>query len=310
MSNNVKGSLILIFVSALWGFGFVAQNLAAEVPSFMVSCLRSIISAVFLYFLWLFVNRKAPMPIFPPKKDDRKTVITGGIVCGVLLAISSNFQQFGIAAYPKDAAVEAHAGFITALYVIIVPIISVLLKKKVSPIIWLAAAIALFGFYKLCLSKGLDGIYLADVLVFLCAVAFSLHIIFIDKYVDAVGGIRLSMLQFAVCGVISGVMSLILEWKSLSLDAILSAALPILYLGIVSSGIAYTLQIIGQRYAEPAVASLAMSLESVFAAIGGAIITLLTSSGSMLSGSEFLGCMLVFAAIFIAQLPELLKRKH
>ncbi len=303
MSNNIKGSLILIFVSALWGFGFVAQNMAADVPSFMVSCIRSAISAVFLYILWLIMNRKSPQPIIPKERSQRKTVITGGLVCGVMLAVSTNFQQFGIAFYPNGAAVEAHAGFITALYVIIVPIFSVLLKKRVPLAVWLAAAVAIFGFYMLCLSGGIDGVYFADLLILICAVAFSLHIISVDKYVGAVGGVRLSLLQFAVCSVVSGVMSLVFERSSLSLAGILSAALPLLYLGIVSSGIAYTLQIIGQRYAEPAVASLAMSLESVFAAIGGALF------GAVLTGSELAGCALVFAAIVIAQIPELFKKK-
>ncbi len=303
MSNNVKGSLILVFVSALWGFGFVAQNAAAAfVPPFMVSCLRSVISTAFLYVLWRVLNRKSRASLFGVKGVDRKTVFTGGVVCGVMLAISTNFQQFGISFYPSGAAVEAHAGFITALYVIIVPVISILLKKKVSSVIWVAAAVAIGGFYLLCLSDGLDGIYFADVLVLLCALAFSLHIISVDKFVGAVGGVRLSLLQFAVCGVISGVLSLVFELRELSLSNIALAALPLLYLGVVSSGIAYTLQIIGQRYAEPAIASLAMSLESVFAALGGWMI-----SGVKLSLPELCGCALVFAAIVLAQLPELLK---
>ncbi len=305
MKDNIKGSVILVFVSALWGFGFVAQSGAAgSVPPFMVSCLRSVVSTVFLYALFKALNRKTKEPIFPKEKPQRKIVIVGGLACGIMLAVSSNFQQFGISFYPKSAPVEAHAGFITALYVLIVPIISVFMKKYVSPVVWVAAAVALGGFYMLCLSEGPGRIYFADFLVLLCALCFSLHIIVVDKYVGEVGGIRLSLLQFAVCSVVSGVMSFMFELDKISLDGIISAALPLLYLGVVSSGIAYTLQIIGQRYAEPSVASLAMSLESVFAAIGGWLM-----GGVVLTRSEFIGCALVFAAIIIAQLPEFFSRK-
>lgn len=303
-NNNLKGSLILMLTAFLWGIGFVAQNKAAEnIPPFTVNCLRSFISAVFLYGLWLIINRKQPIRVFPKNKTERKTVLTAGLLCGFLLAVSVNFQQFGIAFYPKGAAVEAHAGFITALYVIIVPFFSLLIKKKVPAAVWIAAAVALVGFYLLCLSDGLDGIYLGDLLVLGCAVSFSLHIISVDRFVEPVGGVRLSMLQFVVCGILSGILAICFEIPQLSIEKLIAAAAPVIYLGVVSSGMGYTLQIIGQRYAEPAVASIVMSLESVFAALGGWLI-----SGNSLSASEFSGCGLVFAAIIIAQLPSFFKK--
>ena len=161
---------------------------------------------------------------------------------------------------------------------------------------------ALFGFYLLCLSGGLGGIYLGDLLIFISAVSFSLHILSIDKFVGITGGIKLSIMQFTVVGVLYSVLALIFEHPQIS--NILAAVPQILYLGIMSSGVAYTLQIVGQKYAEPSVASLSMSLESVFAALGGWII-----SGNALSLKEFCGCALVFAAIIVAQLPDMIVSK-
>lgn len=301
--NNLKGSLILCLAALIWGLAFVAQSKAANVPSFLINALRSTISVPFLYVLYKITNRKTKEPLFPKDKKKLKTVLLGSAVCGVFLTIATNFQQFGIAFYPDTAPVEAHAGFITALYVIIVPIMSLFIYKKLSPIVMGAAIIALVGFYFLCLKNGLGGIYTGDILVLICAFAFSLQIIAIDKYVGEIGGIRLSLLQFLVVAVLSAIMSAIFEHSQIVWKDVLSAALPILYLGIMSSGVAYTLQIVGQKYAEPAVASISMSLESVFAALGGWIIV-----GNDLSVNEIIGCMLVFSAIIIAQIPEFFKK--
>lgn len=304
--SNLKGSLLLCLAALIWGLAFVAQSGAADlVPPFLMCCLRSFISAVFLYSVYRLLNIKKKASVFPSDKTSRKTVITGGIVCGTALAVATNLQQFGIALYPSGAAVEAHAGFITALYVIIVPLFSIFRRKKVATAVWIAVVIALAGFYMLCFSGGTDGLYLGDIIVFFCAISFSIHILCVDKYVEEVGGIRLSMLQFIVCGIISGILSLIFDTPSISLQNVISAAPQILYLGIMSSGIAYTLQIIGQRYAEPAVASITMSLESVFAALGGWLI-----AGNPLGANELWGCALVFFAIILAQLPPVFKKKR
>lgn len=303
--NNLKGSLILITAALIWGLAFVAQSGAADlVPPFIFNALRSFIAAFVLYFFWIFINRKDKKTFFPANKSDRKKYYMSGLICGLCLAVSVNFQQFGIAFYPKGVASEARAGFLTALYVILVPIFSVFAKKKIHPVIWAAVVIALFGVYKLCFSCGFGQIYLGDVLVFICAICFSLHIMSVDKFVGFTGGIKLSIMQFTVCGAFSFVLSLIFELQQINIQNILSATLQILYLGIMSSGIAYTLQIVGQKYAEAAVASISMSLESVFAALGGWII-----SGNVLSSSEILGCVLVFLAITVAQIPEFFSKK-
>ena len=281
----------------------MAQSDAADlVPSFTFNALRSFIGAVALFVFYKITGRKRKESFFPADKALKKQYYLAAAVCGLMLTVSVNLQQFGLAAYPSGAAAEARGGFITALYVVLVPVISFFTGKKTSPVIWLSVLVALSGFYLLCLSGGVGGIYLGDLLIFICAVSFSLHILSIDKFVGITGGVKLSVMQFTVVGVLSSVLALIFERPELS--NILSAAPQILYLGIMSSGVAYTLQIVGQKYAEPSVASLSMSLESVFAALGGWII-----SGNSLSVKEFCGCALVFAAIITAQLPEMIASK-
>ena len=303
--NNLKGTLILMLAALIWGLAFVAQSGAAQlVPPFIFNAIRSFIGAFVLYIFTLITDRKNGFKFFPAEKDVKKQYYLAAIVCGVCLAISINFQQFGIAFYPNGVASEARAGFITALYVILVPVFSVFFRKKVSYPVWIGVGVAMVGVYLLCFAKGISGIYLGDILVFCCAISFSLHIMSVDKFVNITGGIKLSIMQFVVAGTISFALSLIFEFDKIVLSNIMSAAPQILYLGIMSSGVAYTLQIVGQKYAEPSVASITMSLESVFAALGGWLI-----SGNALSVREIIGCLLVFTAIVIAQITPK-KRTH
>lgn len=299
-NKNLKGSLILITAAFIWGIAFVAQSGAASlVPPFTFNALRSAISAAVLYVFWLFTGKRKSETFFPEKTEKRKKYFSAAAICGICLSISVNFQQFGIAAYPKDVSSEARAGFITALYVILVPIFSLFLKKRVSPLVLAGVGISVIGIYLLCFSEGISGLYLGDVLIFLCAISFATHIIFVDNYVGITGGVKLSIMQFTVTAVFSSVLALVFEIEQIEFQNILSAAPQILYLGIMSSGVAYTLQIVGQKYAEPTVASVSMSLESVFAALGGWII-----SGNALTVREIFGCLLVFLAIVVAQLPS------
>lgn len=304
-TNNLKGSIILIIAALIWGLAFVAQSGAAELVSpFTTNCLRSFIAAIVLYILYLILNRKEKKPFIPKDGQERKKVLSAGLITGFFFFMAANFQQFGIKFYPASAEIEARSAFITALYVILVPVFALFIGKKISPFVLTAVGVAVVGVYMLCFSKGIGGIYIADLLVFICAICFALHIMCIDRYVDTVGGIRLSIMQFTVCGIISFVCSAVFEFGDFSFADILSAAPQILYLGIMSSGVAYTLQIIGQKYAEPSVASISMSLESVFGALGGWLI-----SGKTMSGMQVLGCVIMFAAIIIAQIPEFSKQK-
>lgn len=304
-TNNIKGSLILITAALIWGLAFVAQSSAAEnVPPFLMNCLRSVISAVFLAVVLKIMGIKSGEKIIPTDMTKRKACLIGGLICGVMLTISVNLQQFGIALYPKGAASEAHAGFITAMYVLIVPLLSVFIGKKVGVGVWIGVGIAVVGFYLLCLSGGIDGLYLGDLLVLFCAFSFAFHILAVDKFVGSVGGVRLSMLQFIVVALFSGILSLIFEFSAIDWRNVADAVWQILYLGIMSSGVAYTLQIIGQRYAEPSIASLSMSLESVFAALGGWFAGNFLNIGAprTLSLPEIIGCALVFIAILSAEI--------
>lgn len=303
--NNLKGSAILCLAALIWGLAFVAQSDAADyIPPFAFNCLRSFLGAAFLLvFIWL-KGLKTKEKLIPENREERKITFIGGVICGVLLAISVNFQQAGLTVYPEGVAASARGGFLTAIYVVLVPVVAIFFKKKASIIIWCAVLIALAGTYFLCMSEGFSGIYLGDILMLCCAFCFTFHIITVDSIGDKVDGARLSLMQFMVCGILSLILSLIFEKGGFAVENILAAAPQIAYLGIMSSGVAYTLQIVGQRYAEPAVASISMSLESVFAALGGWVI-----AGDIMSGREFLGCALVFAAIIIAQLPEIIKKK-
>ena len=302
--NNIKGSLILGTAALIWGLAFVAQSDAADkVPPFLFNSLRSLIAAIFLFCALLVRKLTTKQSILPSEPINRRRVVTGGVLCGILLTVSVNLQQAAITIYPAGAAAEARGGFLTALYVVFVPIIALFMGKKLELPILGAIVIATGGFYMLCLWGGIESIYLADLLVLLCAVSFSFHILSVDHYSGFMNGMLLSMVQFLICGILSGVISLAVE-NAVVWENVLSAAFPILYTGVMSSGVAYTMQIYGQKYAEPAVASLSMSLESVFAALGGWLIL-----GNALSLPEFIGCALVFLAIVLAQLPQLLETR-
>lgn len=305
-TKNLKGTLILGLASLIWGMAFVAQNMISDtIPSFTVNASRSFIAAIFLFIFWKITTFKSKESFFPKEKKLRKKYYISGLVCGTCLTIASNLQQFGIALYPKSAPIEAHAGFLTALYVILVPLFSVFLRKKVGFLVGVGGIIATAGIYLLCFSGGMGGFYTGDIVLFACAIAFSFHILSVDKFVRFTGGVKLSIMQFLVVGVLSLIGSLIFDLKTVTLHNLLDGALPILYLGIMSSGVAYTLQIVGQKYAQPAVASITMSFESVFAVLGGVLF-----SSSKLSLHEILGCVVMFIAIIVAQIPELLQSKN
>lgn len=299
MSRNFKGNLLLILAALLWGVSFVMQDKAGEVLSpFAINGIRSIIGSFFLIPVIVIVSKIYKKPVFEKTGAAKKDLLLSGTLCGVFLCIATNFQQFGIIRYPKEAAASGRSGFITALYVVLVPVFGIFLKKKVNFTVWLGVLLAVVGMCLLCLSNGIGNVYPGDLIVLCCALAFTMQIICIDKFADRVDGIKLSSLQFLVCGVLSLILMLIFEEPTLLQ---VKESLPyILYLGIVSCGIAYTLQIVGQQYSKnPTVASILMSLESVFAAISGALII-----GERFTLRETIGCIIMFAAIVFAQLPE------
>lgn len=296
--NNVLSSALLLTAAIIWGFAFVAQDkLADTVPPFTVNATRSLIASVALVPVAYFTRRARGLKLRESAKPDRRRLIKAGVFCGVLLCISVNLQQFGIALYPEGAPVEAHSGFLTALYILFVPIFGLFMKKRPSKFVLIAVGVALVGLYLLCLSDGFDSLYTGDIIVLICGMSFALQILCIDHYIDSVDGVKLSSIQFLVCGLLSTVLMLIFEKPDV--NAVLSAWQPLLYLALLSSAGGYTLQIIGQKYASsPTLASIIMSMESVFATIGGILFM-----GVIPKTAELIGCGVMFLAIVIAQIP-------
>lgn len=293
----MKNSLVLLLTAFIWGVAFVAQSVGGDaVGCFTFNGVRSLIGAAVLLPVIAFLDKQKKKELgedqFLAQKGDKKTLILGGISCGLMLCIASNFQQFGI-----SFTTVGKAGFITAMYILIVPILGLFMKKKVGMKVWLGVILATVGLYMLCMTSESFSLSKGDLLVLVCAGFFSLHILIIDYFSPKVDGVRLSCIQFFVCGLISTVIAFIFE--NPNVGAILSGWLPILYAGVMSCGVAYTLQIIGQKNMDPTVASLILSLESVFSVLAGWVLL-----NQKLSIRELFGCVLMFLAIILAQLPE------
>lgn len=295
--KNLKGCIILLLASIIWGFAFVFQDRVSDiVEPFTLNAMRSYVGGLALLLLSFVVSKIKKQPLVPKEKRDRKSLLITGIICGTFLCVATNFQQFGIAAYPVEAAASARSGFLTAMYILFVPIFSIFLKKRPAFTVLVAVIIAIIGLYFLCFANGISGVYGGDGIVLICAVAFALHIICVDTLGQNVDGVKLSCIQFFVCAVLSTALMFIFETPTI--ENIIKGLGPILYLGIMSSGVAYTLQIVGQQQCENStVSSIAMSFESVFAALGGAIF------GDILTKKEIVGCVIMFCAIIISQLP-------
>ena len=299
-TGQMKNSLLLLLSSFIWGVAFVAQSVGGEaVGCFTFNGVRSLIGAFVLIPVIYFLDNQKKKELGEEKyleqKGDSKTLLLGGVCCGVMLCIASNFQQFGI-----SFTTVGKAGFITAMYILIVPILGLFMKKKVGVKVWLGVVLATIGLYMLCMTSESFSLSKGDFLVLICAGFFSLHILIIDYFSPKVDGVRMSCIQFFVCGIISVIIAFIFESPSLS--AIVSGCLPILYAGVLSCGVAYTLQIVGQKNMDPTVASLILSLESVFSVLAGWLIL-----NQTMTLREFSGCGLMFLAIILAQLPDRMK---
>lgn len=290
MNSKIKGNIMLIVTALIWGNGFVAQSVGMNyIGPCTFLCVRGIIGGVFL-IPCIFILNKFNLIDDSKVKGNKKELIIGGILCGVVVCIANIFQQLGLL-YTS----VGKSGFITALYIIIVPLLGVFIKKKVQKKIWLCAFIALIGLYLLSIN-GEMAINKGDILSLICAFFFSIQIMLVDHYTPLVNGVKLSCIQFLVSGIISAIPMFIFEKPSVS--GILAAYIPLLYAGIISFGVAYTFQIIGQKYTDAASASLLMSLESVFAVLGGWMIL-----GQTLSFKEIMGAAIMFFAIILAQVP-------
>ncbi|MDO4633268.1 MAG: DMT family transporter [Eubacteriales bacterium] len=283
---------LLLLTAFIWGTAFVAQSVGMDyVTPFTFICTRYLIGGVTLLLCMPLLSKLQRGSETGSKEqashEKMRQLILGGVSCGVVLFIASALQQFGIM-----TTYVGKAGFITALYIIFVPVIGIFLGKKSGISIWIGVVLAVLGLYFLCITDGLH-FETGDLCLFACAVMFSIHILVIDHFSPLTDAVKMSCIQFFVSGVLGGIFMLLFEQPQWS--DILQAAKPILYAGVLSSGAGYTLQIIGQRGMNPTVASLTLSMESVISVLAGMVLL-----HQMLTPREILGCVFMSAAIIIA----------
>lgn len=294
--KKLRANLLLLLTAMIWGAAFVAQSVSMDyIGPYTFLCSRSILGGVVLIPVILLRNKRAKVEEtgVPEQPSGRPgTLLIGGLACGVVLFVASAFQQIGI-----QHTTAGKAGFITAMYMVLVPLMGLFMGKKIGLKVWSAVVVALIGMYLLCFGGGgLGAINRGDLLEMACAVGFTMHILVIDHFSGRVDGVKMSCIQFFTCGALAFVGMLVFEHPS-GKD-ILTAWMPIVYAGVLSSGVGYTLQIVAQKDTEPTVASLLMSLESVFSLVFGWIIL-----HEVMSARELIGCVLMFAAIIWVQLP-------
>ncbi|WP_026507373.1 DMT family transporter [Butyrivibrio sp. MC2013] len=310
-SSSIIHSLLLLLAAFIWGFAFVAQSAGGDaVGPYTFNCVRSLIGCLVLYIVIRVRDMIQGKTTVKSSSENAGRKISpaglsggylkGGIICGSILFISSTLQQLGI----NMGAGAGRGGFLTAAYILIVPILGLFMHRKCGINVWAGVAVALAGMYLLCIYGKNEAAGAGDLLLILCAVGFSFHIIFVDKFAPNLDGIKLSCIQFLVAGILGIIPMSVFEmgivrgnisdWINNLMD--MGALIPILYAGVLSCAVAYTLQIIGQEHVEPALASLIMSFESVFALIGGMLLL-----GERMALHEAIGCILMFLAILLAQ---------
>ena len=295
IKHNKYISMLLLFLAAfLWGFAFVAQDLVADIPPITVGMVRWFIGAFFLFFVIMIfdkVNKNGRKLVSKKGFDFTKSEIIGGIVTGIIVSIASVLQQKGI----SEGTSGGKAAFITALYVVLVPIYALFLKKQIKLNVWLSILVAVVGFYFLCIKENV-GLVPSDIWVILSAIIYPVHILAIDHFAPKCDCIRMSCMQFFIAFIINSVCAFIFE-SPIPWGDVFAHIMPFLYLGICSSGIAYTLQIVGQRNVHPAIASLILSLESVFGLLGAVVIL-----GTELTVKEYIGAGMIFLAVLLSQI--------
>lgn len=316
MSKRTKGNLLLLLTSFIWGSAFVAQSSGMDyVGPYTYNMARNVLAFLFLIPVIYVIGKKKGVTDNAGSGtgiDDAasgeanwksillpdRTTLVGGIYCGLVMAVASSLQQIGI-----TMTTAGKAGFITALYIILVPLMGVFIGKKIPRIIWFCVVLAMAGFYLLCVKEGFS-ISKGDILVLFCSVGFSVHIMTIDHFTSkGVDGVKMACIQFAVAAIVMTPVMFALE--NPSVNGLLSAWMTIAYAGILSSGVGFTLQIVAQKDTDPTTATLIMSLESVFAAVSGCLFL-----NEVLLPKEILGCILVFVAVILAQVPLPVKSKE
>lgn len=287
--SSLRGALILLVTAIIWGASFVSQSVGAEcVQPFTFMGIRTLMGALVL----------VPFILITRRKINRKTIL-GGVIMGIFLCTATNFQQFAF-----NYSTAGKIAFVTAMYMFFVPIVGLFFRKKVPLVTWLCVVLGFIGLYFLCFKGGDDfSINKGDALALICALFFTGQILVIEKFTEDCDGIVLSCVQFFTAGLITTILMFIFEKPELS--GIKKATLPLLYSGLMSCGIAYTLQVVGQKYCEATIASLIMCMESVFAVLSAAIIL-----HEMLTAREIAGCSVMFIAIVISQVYPMLKKER
>ena len=286
VSKQLKYSLILLLTSIIWGFAFAFQSLGGDkVGPITFYCVRNYIATITLALFLIFIRKDDDL-------SDNAYSIKMGIICGVIEFVASLIQQIAI-----GHTSAANCSFITAMYVILVPIFGYILGEKTDKKLWFCVVLELVGLYLLCLGDGFS-INKGDLYTFISAILFAIHIIIIAKGGKKIDAILFTFVQFVVGSILATILMFIFE-RPIDLEGIKQATIPLLYTGVLSSGVAITLQVTCQRNVDPTVASLIMCLESVFGAIGGYLIL-----HEVLSFKEILGCTIMFIAIFLSQLPS------
>ena len=290
--KSLRGSLLLLLGSVIWGAAFVAQRVGMDhMEPFSFNGIRMMLAAAVMTPVTLLTERKKSPETAPDPKDQRRA----GLLCGVMLFAASSLQQMGLV-----TTTAGKAGFITALYVVLVPVAAWLLfRKNPGRIIWLGVAMAVVALYFLCIPAEGFTLQGGDLLEFGCAICYTVQILCVDHYAPKVSGVRLARDEFLITGVLSLLIALFTE--TMTWEGIREALIPLLYSGIMSSAVGFTLQIIGQRDTDPTVASLLMCLESVFAVLTGAIIL-----GEKMTVRETVGCVMMFSAVILAQLSPVI----
>lgn len=300
MNKKIVSSIFLVIVAFIWGLAFVAQSKGMDyLGPYSFSMMRSLVGGAFMFLLMVIVPKFVKLDEERTEGYfDKRINLKAGVVCGVVLFLAMNFQQIGL-----KYTTPGKAGFITTLYIIIIPIMRVFRGEKLSKKIIFCVLLASVGMYLLSVKENFT-ISFGDVIVFVSAIFYSVHTLVLSHYSVRTDSLRLNMYQFLICGVLSAVVAAIVGEK-ISLEAVKLSLMPILYVGVLSSGFAYTLQIIALRHIDPTIAALLNSLESIFAALGGWIIL-----GQILSKRELLGCTIMFISTIIAQIPDRKDRNY
>ncbi len=292
-TREVKSVLILLLTAAIWGLAFVAQRVGVQyVGAFTFNGVRFALGSISLLpIIYFFGKNKNPQD-GDFEEADLKTTVKSGILAGSVLFIAASLQQYGLI-----YTTAAKAGFITSLYIVLVPVLGIFLKQKTHVTTWIGAVISVVGLYLLSINESFT-IEFGDFLEVIGAFFWAIHIQLIGRFVKNVDAIKLSSIQFATCSVLSMVVALIYE--DITMSGLSAALVPIFYGGVMSAGVAYTLQAVGQKGAKPSHAAIALSMESVFAAIGGAIML-----EEILPVKGYAGCALMLLGMLIAQSENL-----